>query len=365
MDYKYSLRYFREGWKRRFTNKPLFVTFFITARCNMKCKHCFYWKEREKTQKSSELSLSKIELLSKNMPPFPQLQIIGGEPFLRDDLYDITKLFYHNNKTRFFLLPTNGYFSNRVYSLCEKFISEMPDAYLLLHLSIDGVGEEHDRIRGLKGSFIRLMQTYEKVSVLEKANNKLYVEFLTCCSSFNKSAIEKILSYLKGKYGVRTLCYNLVRATPLDKQAKDIRPEDYLDLVNKLHRNYKVKSIFERLYYLRRKSVSYLTYESLKRKRKFLPCFAGRLNIVISEEGIIYPCELLHSPMGDLRKEKFDFNKVWNSEKAKRVRDEVKRCSIKCTHETNVITNATFSFRAYFYLLYLLLRNYFKELISR
>ena len=362
MDYKYSLRYFREGWKRRLTNKPLFVTFFITARCNMRCKHCFYWKEMEKARQSSELSLSEIELLSENMPPFPQLLIMGGEPFLRNDLYDIVKLFYHNNHTRFFLLPTNGYFSNKVYSFCKKITTEMPDAYLLLHLSIDGVGEEHDRIRGLKGSFIRLMQTYEKVSVLEKADNNLYVEFLTCCSGFNKSAIEEILRYLKEKYGVRTLCYNLVRAAPLDKEAKDIKAEDYLDLVNILHRGYKSKSIFERLYYLRRKSISYLNYENLKKKRKFLPCLAGRLNVVISEEGIIYPCELLPSPMGDLGKERFDFNKIWSSQEAERVRDEVRKCSIRCTHETNVITNSTFSLKAYFYLLYLLLRNHFRKL---
>jgi len=75
---------------------PVQVTLFVTSRCNLRCKMCFYWEPIENSSKG-EISLNEIEKISKSMPNFTWLLIGGGEPFIRKDLPDIITHFYNNN----------------------------------------------------------------------------------------------------------------------------------------------------------------------------------------------------------------------------------------------------------------------------
>ena len=69
----------------------------------------------------------------------------GGEPFIRRDLPEILKL----SHSRFFTsLVTNGW-------MLKERIYEVKDYIDHLFVSIDGIGETHDRLRGMPGSFER------------------------------------------------------------------------------------------------------------------------------------------------------------------------------------------------------------------
>ena len=69
---------------------PLHLTFFVTARCNAVCKHCFYHDSLNK--KFNELTLEEIDKFTKTMDPLLSLSITGGEPYIRDDIDKIVKI---------------------------------------------------------------------------------------------------------------------------------------------------------------------------------------------------------------------------------------------------------------------------------
>ena len=75
---------------------PVQVTLFVTSRCNIRCKMCFYWEPVE-NKSTHEISLDEIEKISKSMPNFFWLLVGGGEIFVRKDLPEIIKIFYKNN----------------------------------------------------------------------------------------------------------------------------------------------------------------------------------------------------------------------------------------------------------------------------
>ena len=68
------------------------LIFQATNKCNSKCLMCFKWQELNKSL-GKELSISDIEHITKQLPNLSSVVIGGGEPFLRDDLPDICRLF--------------------------------------------------------------------------------------------------------------------------------------------------------------------------------------------------------------------------------------------------------------------------------
>ena len=63
------------------TGFPPYVVFFVTSRCNARCKMCFYWQQIDKAASQKELSLEEIKNISSQVPAFYSLAISGGEPF--------------------------------------------------------------------------------------------------------------------------------------------------------------------------------------------------------------------------------------------------------------------------------------------
>src|SRR3989338_3896529 len=100
MGLKNSLfRYVRLGRAYWSSVLPTYMVFFVTARCNARCEHCFYWREVESADSSLELSFSEIKKISGNLPGLAQISLTGGEPFLRKDFSEIIKVFYQLSGT--------------------------------------------------------------------------------------------------------------------------------------------------------------------------------------------------------------------------------------------------------------------------
>ena len=126
------------------------VFLFVTAKCNSKCRTCFYASE---TKKTDDLTFDEIRRLSETAPRFDKLWLSGGEPFLREDLAEIIALFHRNNGISVINLPTNGLLEDRVDHVVGRLLSSCPEMNIHLNFSLDGLGETHDRVRGVKDNF--------------------------------------------------------------------------------------------------------------------------------------------------------------------------------------------------------------------
>ena len=130
---------------------PPYLLFFVTERCNMECKHCFVKKSSGTGKK--ELDLYEIDKISKSLPALFFLRITGGEPFLRNDIYDIMEKFYTNSKVLRISVNTNGILTDEIVKTVEKVSANLKDLTLEIGISIDNLFGKHDSIREYPGAF--------------------------------------------------------------------------------------------------------------------------------------------------------------------------------------------------------------------
>ena len=173
-------------------NELFQVIYHVTRKCNARCLSCFSWRRTEVD--TPELTLDELARITSSMPKFPWLLLSGGEPFLRTDLPAIISMFYETNEVRHMTLPTNALTPERIAAMTEQICAVAPEATLNLVLSIDGIGEEHDRMRGVPGNFDALMETWRLVAPLRDKLQNLSVKFHTVLSNLNYMHFDEIFT---------------------------------------------------------------------------------------------------------------------------------------------------------------------------
>jgi len=346
------LSYFINGFIQKYLKQyPIFVTFFVTSKCNAKCKHCFYWKESSEFAEKKELSVEEIKKISRSMHNFPFLLVSGGEPFLRKNLAEICKIFYDNNKVQNINIPTNGILTNNIISTTKQILKECPKSLITIQLSIDGLFEKHDKIRNVNGAFNSLIRTYNELSLLKKRFKNIEVTFCFTFSYFSQDYVKEVYEFIIKKLKCSRICTVLIRGNPRDKKSKEVdikKYEEITPIYNNLLGKRKQSNLSYHNTYKTRINLLYKEVaEIYKKNHQLMPCYAGILNAVISERGVVYPCEILNKELGDLRKNNYDFNKIWRNEKAKSIRRWIKTSKCFCTDETFVSNNCRFSFGFY------------------
>ncbi len=330
------------------------MTVFVTRRCNSRCPFCFYLRS-DTTQASTqpELSLDEIGKISTSLGNLLWLAFSGGEVFLRDDLVEIARTFYHNNKPAVMLFPTNGMLPEVIRDKIETIVRSCPKSVVALKLSVDGLGEAHDALRKTPGSFDKTLKTYMAVSELADRYHNFELGINTVFCSENQDNMDEIIDTVRQFKNIGTHTISLVRGNLTDKRYTEVDTDKYCNAVRKLEQNLKEqKSPVYRFRGGRIKAAQdilqrRLIHQTMRVNKRIIPCFAGRLNLVLTESGDVFPCELLTESFGNVRDFGYDMRKVIRTQKADRVRRSIKDNECYCTHECYFMTNILFNLRTY------------------
>ena len=196
-------------WKRR----PIQLTFFVTRKCNARCPFCFYLGGSAPAPlRPPELSLDEIRRVSASLGTLQWLAFSGGEPFLRRDLAEIARVFYRQNRPAILLLPTNGLLPELIRERTEQILADCPRSVVVVKLSLDGVGAEHDRLRATPGGFTRLMQTYRLLAPLLDQYRNFELGINTVFTADNQNQMEKIIAFVEQLPRIHTHTISLVRS---------------------------------------------------------------------------------------------------------------------------------------------------------
>ena len=337
-------------WKR----DPVHLTFFVTKRCNARCPYCFYLKTPDAVAPSlPELSLGEIERVSRSLGSLLWLAFSGGEIFLREDLVEITEAFYRNNKPAFLLYPTNGLLPELIRDRMERILKDCPKSVVAVKLSLDGIGQDHDDLRNTPGSFERTLETYRLLSGLLDRYPRFELGVNTVFCSGNQDDMEKIIDFVGTLDRIRTHTVSLVRGNLVDKGYKDVDHEKYFRAIERLERDARTgRAPVYRFGGARIKAAQdllqrRLIHRTLREGTNSLPCYAGRVNLVLTETGEVLPCEILTESWGNVRDYGYDLKKVMSTEKAKAVLSNIRERGCSCTHECTCMTNILFNPRMY------------------
>lgn len=332
------------------------LIFHVTRKCNARCLSCFSWKRT--LADTPELAREEIQKISSSMPKFPWLLLSGGEPFLREDLPEIISTFYRNNEVRHITLPTNALMPERILTMTEEICSSAKEATLNLVLSIDGIGEEHDRLRGCPGNFEKLMKTWELAKSLRERAPTLSVKFHTVLSNFNYIHFEEIKDFVEElKPDLHT--FDFLRGETPDNSIA-LPPEETLaELSSKIKVVLRHYGGYERL--RRHHSLLKTIYEAVvedyydeflkirREKRQTVPCVASRITLVLGASGEASLCEMLQ-PFATFRDFNYDYPSLWNSEQAAEARKHVAAgkcyCYHPCYQTINILFRPTSAMRA-------------------
>ena len=332
---------------------PITLTYSVTAACQSKCKTCNIGLEYQKDPKRKEkdLKLDEIEKIFKSLGNIYFFNISGGEPFLRKDLPEIIRLACLYLKPRIIHIPTNAIASERIRDLTVQSL-EMINQYdsnvpFTIKPSIDGVGEIHDEIRGVKGNFKQLEKTISYLKEVEKEYPNFHLELGTVISNFNIDHLSEIEDYVHS-IGVqsyrnevaeqRTEFFNLEDPITPDAETYERLIRDFAakirENVSEKRELAKITESFRLVYYD-------LVVRILREQRQVIPCYGGISNVHINFDGEVWPCCVLgySQPLGHLRESNYDFQKIWHSAQAKKARKYIKDGNCACPLANQAYSN--------------------------
>lgn len=297
-------------------NYPSYFIFFVTKQCNAKCKMCFYKENMEKSN-GNELSVSEYDKISKQIKTLNILGISGGEPFLRKDLAEIIKVVYKNCKPLVIDLPTNGFFTDIIIEQTEEILKTVKDTIIDLQLSLDGPEVIHDEIRGIKGSFKNVKETYNRLLSLREKYSNLRIKICTVYSSYNQRYMGDLFDIIKNDFDkIDRFVFSAVHGSVQDKESLNFDWKEYFKLceivdytINKTPKNDFHTIITQAI----RKIKNRFLKEVLSKHDMYKRCNAGKKVIVVNEVGDVFPCEPLWWKIGNLRENGYNINDVLNS----------------------------------------------------
>lgn len=315
---------------------PPFMIVFINSICNLTCEHCFYWKE---LNKRNDLTLAEFEKLSLELGNFENLNLSGGEPFIRADFGEICLLFIENNDVQNIYVPTNGYFTEKTERSIRKVLQNKTLKMFVCEISLDGMPEYHNRFRGNPRSFKKAMETYDMLARLQKEDPRLKIHANTVAMNENMDEIWRLTEYLHENCSAMEH-HNLaiIRGDRKNPSLQGPQLQKYKDLYKHVkmtwsdRENNRLGSSVEPM--LQWGKVKIIESES-----QFIPCKAGILTGVVYANGDVSVCEH-HQPVGNLRDN--SFFEIWDSEKAHLLRAQIKAKKCYCTNEVFLWSSIVF-----------------------
>lgn len=291
---------------------PTDASIIITYRCPMRCKMCNIWQNP--TDKAEEIKASDL----KTLPRLKFINITGGEPFVREDLDEIVEECYRH--TDRIVISSSGWFEERVIELARKFPS------IGIRISIEGLSQTNDMLRGREGGFDKGLRTLLKLKEMGVKD----IGF-GCTVSNNNSTDMLALYRLARELGLEFATAAFHNSYYFHKSDNCITNTDqvcadFKTLIEMQLQENHPKSWF-RAYF----NMGLINY--IEGNRRMLPCEAGSANFFIDPWGEVYPCNGLEEKywkesMGNIHNA--DFDTIWNSEQADKVRAQVRKCPKNC-----------------------------------
>lgn len=271
------------------------------------------------------------------------INITGGEPFVRKDILQTVELFYRNCHPKKITVTSNGYYMTDMLLFAEN-VHRFPKTLFELNLSIDGLQNEHDQIRGSQGSFKKAIETYQELQKIKITKRNFRVGFITTAMKDNIKTVSgtfDFLSQLKPDW----LSLNLIRGGPKDPVQKGITYEDYerpLKHIDELGMVRKETTLLGKLRRIKSDYLLELRKTIYLENRNVLPCVAGHRIGVLYSNGDVAPCELLDDRLGNIRAFDYSFPALWKTKHATEIRKWIVGTKCYCTHECFITASIAF-----------------------
>ncbi|HEX3346255.1 MAG TPA: radical SAM protein [Polyangiaceae bacterium] len=325
---------------------PVNLTVSVTYSCPSRCATCDIWKK-----KVDDLSVDEYGRIFPTLEKVPVwVTVSGGDQFIRGDLDEIIRLIRTQIEPGIINIPMNGIITERIFQLLPKIAHHSVGAQLVLNLSVDEIGEAHDRIRGADGNFEKLKLAAGLIHDLKKTYPHVVLGVHTVISKLNVDRIPDIEREARAVFRpdsyIAEVAENRVELVTMDKDitpsiADFRRATKHLGNVIRAHRStHPVARLVESL----RLEYYELAARILEENRQVIECYAGIASAHLAPDGHLWGCCVRAESMGNVRDHGYDFRAVWNGTTADAFRASVKAhecaCPLANASYTNLLLDA-------------------------
>lgn len=311
--------------------RPRWLWFEVTDRCNSHCTHCGIWRQ---TPTTDPLTLDELTRVLSD-PLFRDVQYVinsGGEPSLRSDLGDIIRVEREILPRARIQVSTNGLLPDRILDVVASALTN--GAAVDVGVSLDGIGEQHDAIRGVEGNFERADYLLcELARLREIYGNRLRPTIGFVLSDLTLAHLEGVQAYAR-RLRIHLVVQLYRQSAFLENASLAGSTRTIVDAVESLS-----CSVSREMW------LKWLNGESIR-----FSCFALYTFCVLKCDGSIGPClDLWDTDIGNVRDA--SPRAIWHSPEAREARGVVRDCQ-GCLNSWGVGWSYSSSFYPYvsFYL---------------
>lgn len=333
--------------RRRVVDQPRFLTYIVTFACNARCVMCDSWRKPS----PDDLSLDEIDRIFAQLPTLDAVRLTGGEPFVRKDLLEIAHLAQRRLRPLVLHVTSNGFLTDRIVSFCQQREKSVP---LHLLISVDGVEDKHNRVRGHDKAWDFALNTLRALAPRRKELRLRLAVNQTIVDAEGVEHYRRLRDLLKplGVHNHIVMAYDASATYSLEQEVT-IAPEQvgrfttfgaFTDehvraLCDEFERDIAAYPFLER--WAKRYYVRGIRNRLLHEKGAPNPrCVALNAHLRLFPDGSVPTCQFNSKTVGNLRRQ--PFAEVWRSARADQQRTWVNKCP-GCWAECEVLPSAVYT----------------------
>lgn len=287
----------------RLTGRPArleAISLEITHRCICRCCMCNIWRIPKEVP-DLDLAAWTTLLSADELKGLREIDITGGEPFLREDLPELLRWICRAKPDRFpglrtVAITTNGILTERVVQCVQTIVGPMQTLGidLVLACGMDAIGEVHDKVRNLKGAWERLRATLAGLQALRGEHPNLVLGIKTTIVPQNVHELQRIANFAREHELFTIISPCIITANRFGNT----------DLANRL--SFDATGLAAMQAFFRSPQFAWsghrqtvLDYLQTGQVRK--PCSAGFNTVFVRHTGEVFPCPLIPIALGNLR----------------------------------------------------------------
>jgi MoaA/NifB/PqqE/SkfB family radical SAM enzyme len=314
------------------------MTISITRACQSACLTCDCGFDTKKglVKINEELSLDEwLQIIGKIDWKLAFLTISGGEPSMSRNLEAVALAFAEQTRPDFVTIPTNALTPDLVLGKVERILDKSPSKTIWhINVSVDGIEEVHDHVRGVKGNFEKCLKTIDGLIALRSRYPNLRVGVHTVVSTYTVNTIQETVNYFQKMPLDNQISEIAEERVELGTIGRPITPyEDYAKVIPFLKQALgnreegKIRRSLRRSYY---DLVGKWVQEP---QRQHVACMAGVASCHVTEKGYLTCCctrWVARGLIGNLRDANYDIKRLWFTERAEKVRQSIKNQECGC-----------------------------------
>lgn len=287
---------------------PIDAVVAVTYRCNSRCIMCNIWQIKDFPEIPAKDYLKLPRTLR-------DINISGGEPFLRTDLVDIVKNIHKACPRAKINISTNGFLVETIKKVLPQLVRVCPK--LAISVSVDGIGAMHEKVRRVPDAWLKVLET------IRYCRDELGLKDIKMAFTLNGENFHQLnLAYDWSRRLGTQFTMAIAHSSEIyfgKKNVIDVDPgfleKEFQQVIAKLLKSARPKD-WVRAYFVNG------LHQVARGGRRPLKSFAGEDFFYLDPKGDVYPSVVDNVIMGNINDQP-KFESLWYSRQARAAREDV------------------------------------------